>query len=98
MATQQTSPAPVCNGETKTHLGRRYRVLLHNDDVNACHEVVVALQLVWNFNQQDATAIMWEAHNTGVALCRAGLSCEHAEFKIEQMEAHYLTATMEPEP
>jgi len=47
----------------------RYKVLLHNDPVNSMEYVVVTLrQVVPSLSEQDAIAVMLEAHNTGVGL------------------------------
>ena len=47
----------------------RYKVLLHNDPVNSMEYVVMTLQqVVPQLSEQDAMAVMLEAHNTGVGL------------------------------
>ena len=47
----------------------RYKVLLHNDPVNTMEYVVGTLrQVVPSLSEQDAIAVMLEAHNTGVGL------------------------------
>ena len=47
----------------------RYKVLLHNDPVNTMEYVVNTLrQVVPQLSEQDAMAVMMEAHNTGVGL------------------------------
>ena len=44
----------------------RYKVLLHNDPVNSMEYVVTTLrQVVPSLSEQDAIAVMLEAHNTG---------------------------------
>ncbi|MFN9957338.1 MAG: ATP-dependent Clp protease adaptor ClpS, partial [bacterium] len=41
----------------------RYRVLLHNDPVNTMEYVVKTLrQVVPSLSEEDAHAVMWEAH------------------------------------
>ena len=74
----------------------RYRVVLHNDDVHAMDEVVMALlRTVPTLSIEAATAIMFEAHNTGraqVIICPR----EPAEHYRERLEHFTLTCTIEP--
>tara|TARA_Y100001968_G_scaffold297881_1_gene307325 strand:- start:771 stop:1145 length:375 start_codon:yes stop_codon:yes gene_type:complete len=75
----------------------RYNVLLHNDPVNAMDYVVITLrEIVPQLSDQDAIAIMLEAHNTGVGLV---ITCdlEPAEFYAERLNAKGLTSTIEKE-
>jgi len=75
----------------------RYRVLLHNDPVNSMEYVVVTLrQVVPSLSEQDAIAVMLEAHNTGVGLVIV-CDLEPAEFYCETLKAKGLTSTIEPE-
>jgi ATP-dependent Clp protease adaptor protein ClpS len=75
----------------------RYRVLLHNDPVNSMEYVVVTLrQVVPSLSEQDAIAVMLEAHNTGVGLVIV-CDIEPAEFYCETLKAKGLTSTIEPE-
>ena len=47
----------------------KYKVLLHNDPVNSMEYVTISLrQVVPQLSEQDAMAIMLEAHNTGIGL------------------------------
>lgn len=82
---------------TVRKLAPRYRVLLHNDDYNTMEYVVQTLiQTVPSLTQPQAVSIMMQAHSNGVALV---ITCaqEHAEFYSEQLCAHGLTSTIEPE-
>jgi ATP-dependent Clp protease adaptor protein ClpS len=75
----------------------RYKVLLHNDPVNTMEYVVTTLrQVVPSLSEQDAVAVMLEAHNTGVGLV---IICdlEPAEFYSETLKAKGLTSSIEPE-
>ena len=75
----------------------RYKVLLHNDPVNTMEYVVVTLrQVVPSLSEQDAVAVMIEAHNTGVGLVIV-CDLEPAEFYCETLKAKGLTSTLEPE-
>lgn len=75
----------------------RYRVLLHNDPVNTMEYVVKTLrQVVPSLSEEDAIAVMLEAHNTGVGLVIV-CDLEPAEFYCETLKAKGLTSTIEPD-
>ena len=75
----------------------RYKVLLHNDPVNSMEYVVTTLrQVVPQLSEQDAMAVMLEAHNTGVGLVIV-CDIEPAEFYCETLKSKGLTSTIEPE-
>ena len=75
----------------------RYKVLLHNDPVNSMEFVVTTLrQVVPSLSEQDAMAVMLEAHNTGVGLVIV-CDIEPAEFYCESLKAKGVTSTIEPE-
>jgi ATP-dependent Clp protease adaptor protein ClpS len=82
---------------TVRKLAPRYRVLLHNDDVNPMEYVVqVLLQTIPNLTQPQAINIMMEAHTNGLALV---IVCaqEHAEFYCETLQNNGLSSTIEPD-
>ena len=75
----------------------RYKVLLHNDPVNSMEFVVNTLrEVVPQLSEQDAMAVMLEAHNTGIGLVIV-CDLEPAEFYSESLKAKGLTSTIEPE-
>jgi ATP-dependent Clp protease adaptor protein ClpS len=75
----------------------RYKVLLHNDPVNTMEYVVTTLrQVVPSLSEQDAIAVMLEAHNTGVGLVIV-CDIEPAEFYCETLKAKGLSSSIEPE-
>jgi ATP-dependent Clp protease adaptor protein ClpS len=90
------NPTTTTMVDNRPQLAPMYRVLLHNDDVNDMMHVVSALRQVFGFSPQQCIAIMLEAHNSGVALCKTE-PMEHAELHQEQMQALSLTSTIEPE-
>jgi len=74
-----------------------YKVLLHNDPVNSMDYVVSSLrQVVPQLSEQDAMAIMLEAHNTGVGLVIV-CDLEPAEFYSEALKSKGLSSTIEKE-
>jgi ATP-dependent Clp protease adaptor protein ClpS len=72
-----------------------YKVLLHNDDVNAVDHVVMSILKVTNFSLEEAHQKMLEAHNTGVSLLLVTHK-ERAELYVEQFRTFNLTVTIEP--
>ncbi len=74
----------------------RYKVLLHNDDVNSMEHVVKALRQVFKFDLEECVRIMLEAHDQGVALCTVE-PLEQAELHRDQLLSFSLVATIEPE-
>ena len=75
----------------------KYKVLLHNDPVNSMEYVATSLREVLpQLSEQDAIAIMLEAHNTGVGLVIV-CDLEPAEFYAESLRAKGLTASIELE-
>ena len=97
--TRSTGGAAVMEKATERLRKRspRYKVLLHNDPVNTMEYVVNTLrQVVPQLSEQDAMAVMMEAHNTGVGLVIV-CDLEPAEFYSETLKAKGLTSTIEPE-
>ena len=75
----------------------KYKVLLHNDPVNSMEYVTISLrEVVPQLSEQDAIAIMLEAHNTGVGLV---IICdlEPAEFYSESLKSKGITSSIEKE-
>ncbi len=88
------APSPVLERMETTI--PRYKVLLHNDDVNSTDHVVKALRHVFKFDLEECVRIMLEAHERGVALC-AVEPLEQAELHRDQLVSFSLVATIEPE-
>ena len=75
----------------------KYKVLLHNDPVNSMEYVTISLrEVVPQLSEQDAIAIMLEAHNTGVGLV---IICdlEPAEFYSESLKSKGISSSIEKE-
>ncbi len=92
----QPSTKPGAVLERHVTLMPRYRILLHNDDVNSMDHVVAALERVFRFGRAECERIMLEAHRQGVALCTIE-PLEQAELHRDQLIALSLIATIEPE-
>jgi ATP-dependent Clp protease adaptor protein ClpS len=90
--------APRTDEDVRTLLSLlpRYRVLLHNDDVNAMDYVVaVLIRTIPALSTERAIAIMLEAHTEGMAQVIVCLK-EQAEHYRERLEGYGLTSTIEP--
>ena len=75
----------------------KYKVLLHNDPINSMEYVVQTLrQVVPKLSEQDAIAVMLEAHNTGIGLVTI-CDIEPAEFYSQTLNSKGLTSTIEKE-
>ena len=75
----------------------KYKVLLHNDPVNSMEYVTTTLrEVVPQLTEQDAIAIMLEAHNSGVGLVIV-CDLEPAEFYSESLKSKGLTSSIEKE-
>ena len=85
------------NPDTLKKKSPKYKVLLHNDPVNSMEYVTTSLrEVVPQLSEQDAIAIMLEAHNNGVGLV---IICdlEPAEFYSESLRSKGLTSSIEKE-
>ena len=83
--------------EPKKTKSPKYKVLLHNDPVNSMEYVTMSLrEVVPQLSEQDAIAIMLEAHNTGVGLV---IICdlEPAEFYSESLKSKGISSSIEKE-
>ena len=73
----------------------KYKVLLHNDPVNSMEYVTISLrEVVPQLSEQDAIAIMLEAHNTGVGLVIV-CDLEPAEFYSESLKSKGISSSIE---
>jgi len=88
--------------EQRTQKPPMYRVVILNDDYTPMDFVIVLVQYVFRKTAEDATRIMLEVHQKGVAV--AGIyTHEIAETKVVQAQMyarraqHPLMVTMEPE-
>jgi ATP-dependent Clp protease adaptor protein ClpS len=98
-----TEPGMSAATGTDARLAPLYRVLIHNDDTTTMDFVVAVLRTVFSrLTEQDAVAVMLEAHRAGVArVCVEPL--EQAELHVDQAHSlaraakYPLTLTYEPE-
>jgi ATP-dependent Clp protease adaptor protein ClpS len=87
--------------ERKTQLAPPWKVLLHDDDKTTMEFVVWLLRGTFHKEEEEAVRLMWEVHNTGVALVVV-TTRERAELYLEQVHSlarprgFPLKATMEP--
>jgi ATP-dependent Clp protease adaptor protein ClpS len=95
MTTAPTTKPGTVLEQQSAHIPR-YKVLLHNDDVNSMDHVVEALMRVFRFERAVCEGIMQEAHRNGVALCTIE-PLEQAELHRDQLISFSLIATIEKE-
>ncbi len=74
----------------------RYRVILHNDDVNSFEHVILTIVTLTPLNEQDAIKRTLEAHEAGCALLLVTHK-ERAELYVDQFRSAALTVTIEPD-
>jgi ATP-dependent Clp protease adaptor protein ClpS len=74
----------------------RYRVLLHNDDIHAIHQVVAWLTELTPLAYARAAEVTLEADVRGVSLVLV-THMELAELYRDQLRTRRLTVTIEPE-
>ena len=90
-AVLEKKAAPLKNKSPK------YKVLLHNDPVNSMEYVTVTLrEVVPQLSEQDAIAIMLEAHNNGIGLVIV-CDLEPAEFYSESLKSKGISSSIEKE-
>jgi ATP-dependent Clp protease adaptor protein ClpS len=95
MTTMQTQVDTDIDVERLQNLLPPWRVILHNDDHNSMDHVVRSLRkCVPSLSEEEAEAVMLEAHETGKALV---IQCpkEAAEHYRVGLETCGLTATIE---
>eukprot|EP00274_Cyanoptyche_gloeocystis_P003856 CAMPEP_0196661734 /NCGR_PEP_ID=MMETSP1086-20130531/45671_1 /TAXON_ID=77921 /ORGANISM="Cyanoptyche gloeocystis , Strain SAG4.97" /LENGTH=128 /DNA_ID=CAMNT_0041996767 /DNA_START=289 /DNA_END=675 /DNA_ORIENTATION=- len=83
--------------QKRTQYPGKWRVMLHNDNVNTRdHVVEVLTRTVPALTVEQAVAIMMEAHTNGMAIV---IVCEkeHAEFYCDVLKSYQLWSTIEPD-
>lgn len=88
-------PRKAASGNTPRTLPR-WRVLLHNDDVNHIDDVVKVLQQLTSLAKEDAVSRALEAQHQGVSLLLVTHQ-ERAELYVEQFASCKVRVTAEPE-
>lgn len=73
-----------------------YRVILHNDDVNAFDHVILTILQLTPLTEAEAVQRTLEAHETGSALLLVTTK-ERAELYVDQFASRSLTVTAEPD-
>ena len=97
-----TATEPGVDEHVESRLARRYRVIVHNDEVTPMDFVVRVLTGVFRLGVEHAIEVMLEAHRADCALVRA-FGLEEAEFRVQQSHnlarsrKYPLTFTIEPE-
>jgi ATP-dependent Clp protease adaptor protein ClpS len=74
----------------------RFKVLLHNDDVNHFEHVILSIMKLTPLSEQDALLRTIEAHESGVSLLLVTHQ-ERAELYLDQFMSVKIMVTIEPE-
>jgi ATP-dependent Clp protease adaptor protein ClpS len=93
----ETLPAPVEKTSEKVEeaFEKSWNVIVWNDPVNLMTYVVFVFMRVLGFNKEKATKHMLQVHQQGKSIV-ATETREKAEFYHQQLQAHGLTVTLEP--
>jgi ATP-dependent Clp protease adaptor protein ClpS len=90
----------VTRTRPRTRKPSNYKVLMLNDDYTPMEFVVLCLQRFFNMSIEDATRVMLQVHQQGVAVCGV-FTYEVAETKVTQVmdfareNQHPLQCTLE---
>lgn len=76
----------VTDQDQELHEPPRYQVLLFNDDYTSMDFVVEILKQVFNKSDEDAMAIMYAVHNSGIGICGI-YTVEIAETKVDMVHS-----------
>jgi ATP-dependent Clp protease adaptor protein ClpS len=90
--TQRTTK-PRAAQKSEVEPARLWNVVLWNDDVNQMAYVVHVLRRIFGYSQEQAAALMLEAHNTGKTVV-ATEERERAEVHVVQLHGFGLQATI----
>ncbi|MFL5128468.1 MAG: ATP-dependent Clp protease adapter ClpS [Microvirga sp.] len=96
----RSGTAVITKTKTRTKRPNLYRVLLLNDDYTPMEFVVLVLQNFFSMSIEDATRVMLQVHQQGVAVCGV-FTYEVAETKVTQVidfareNQHPLQCTLE---
>ena len=90
-AERATRPAPPKLEELP-----RFKVLLHNDDVNSFEDVIRAIVTLTTHDVRSAKRLTLEAHTSGIALVVVTHK-ERAELYEDQFRSLKLVVTIEPD-
>lgn len=74
----------------------RWRVILHNDDINYADDVVQSIVMITPLKEAEAQLKTKLAHQSGTALLLT-THRERAELYVQQFASKHLTVTAEPE-
>ena len=93
---------PIEDTDSIEKLGRRAKVLVHNDDITPYDFVIIVLVRFFKLPTPDAELITWTAHTSGVAQV-AILPIVEAQKRVGQahfaasLEGYPLTFSIEPD-
>jgi len=86
---------PEIETERQTRLLPRYRVILHNDDINTFEHVILSILRLTPLKEPEAVTRTIEAHESGSSQLLVTHQ-ERAELYVEQFASRRLIVTCEP--
>ena len=96
MSDTSTTATPDLQTSQRVEQLPPYKVVLHNDDVNAFEDVIEAILKLTPLTEMEAISCTIEAHETGHSVLLV-TGRERAELYVEQFASCRLTVTCEPD-
>lgn len=81
--------------ETEVSTTPPWNVIVHDDPVNLMAYVTYVLMKIFGYNENYATKLMLQVHETGRSIVWTG-EREKAEFYVQQLQFHQLKTSLEP--
>jgi ATP-dependent Clp protease adaptor protein ClpS len=95
MSQTETPVKPTENTSPSKPLPR-WKVIVHNDDINTFDHVIKTFMEIVKLEPEDAVKHTMEVHNDGLSVVTVSHK-EKAEFLQEQLTSKSLTVTIEPD-
>lgn len=77
-----------------TELDMPWNVIIHDDPVNLMGYVTYVLKKIFGYDENKASILMMQVHQKGRSVVWSG-QLEKAEFYVQQLHSHQLTASLE---
>ena len=90
------NPDTITRTKQDTSLDLPWNVIVHDDPVNLMGYVTWVFMKVFGYDEKKASILMLQVHEQGRSIVWSGQR-ERAEFYVQQLHAHQLSATLEKE-
>ena len=88
-------PGVVEQVDTRTRLGRPWKVIVHDDPITLMVYVTRVFQEVFGYSREKAHQLMMQVHVEGRSIVWTGPR-EQAELYVSKLHGRQLLATLEP--